>query len=166
MASGADQAFDLRDLQSADESLATYIAQVFELRDFGYRGTSERQKSEVGMPHPSTKSVMVSFDLPGPLGIEFKALAAPWVVTELHSEHARDCLRRGDLLVQAAGIDVQGLPWDELLQLLVERPVTMLFQRTTETKDNMSNAAASDGSDDSFGVPGEQSDKHDMEYWS
>ena len=66
MASGADQAFDLRDLQSADESLATYIAQVFELRDFGYRGTSERQMSEADLAE--TKLVHSDVDVASTAG--------------------------------------------------------------------------------------------------
>ncbi|CAE7220791.1 unnamed protein product [Symbiodinium sp. CCMP2592] len=86
--------------------------------------------SEVPQPAPLRRIDLV-FEQKGSLGIEFKELAAPFVIEQVHSTglaYNRD-LQKGDQLILVGGEDVTKLAWDELVQKLGPRPVLVTFER-------------------------------------
>ncbi|CAE7681689.1 unnamed protein product [Symbiodinium sp. CCMP2456] len=86
--------------------------------------------SEVPQPPPLRRIDLV-FEQKGSLGIEFKELAAPFVIEQVHSTglaYNRD-LQKGDQLILVGGEDVTQLAWDELVQKLGPRPVLVTFER-------------------------------------
>ncbi|CAE8667583.1 unnamed protein product [Polarella glacialis] len=90
--------------------------------------------------------IEITFDRPGSLGIEFCELKSPFLVQEVHSHglaYGQD-LQKGDLLLTAGGQAVDGLPWDTLVGLLTQRPVSVTFKREPArgTTDHAGSAAA------------------------
>ncbi|CAE8720045.1 unnamed protein product, partial [Polarella glacialis] len=90
--------------------------------------------------------IEITFDRPGSLGIEFCELKSPFLVQEVHSHglaYGQD-LQKGDLLLTAGGQAVDGLPWDTLVGILTQRPVSVTFKREPArgTTDHAGSAAA------------------------
>ncbi|CAE7410638.1 unnamed protein product, partial [Symbiodinium necroappetens] len=83
------------------------------------------------VPQPPLRRIDLVFEQKGSLGIEFKELAAPFVIEQVHSTglaYNRD-LQKGDQLILVGGEDVTELAWDALVQKLGPRPVLVTVER-------------------------------------
>ncbi|CAJ1425368.1 unnamed protein product [Effrenium voratum] len=86
---------------------------------------------------PGSPLIELVFEEAGSLGIEFKELAAPFVVEQVHSHglaHGRGLLK-GDRLVLVEGAALDRLTWDDLVQKLTHRPVRVAFHRPEKVEE-------------------------------
>jgi len=93
-------------------------------------GPEEEEEEEAAAPPP--RLVEVSFEEGGSLGIEFQELEPPYVIQQVHDGGLANGrgLEPGDLLATAGGQAVDAMEWDDLVDLLTSRPVTLVFSRS------------------------------------
>ncbi|CAJ1458303.1 unnamed protein product [Effrenium voratum] len=125
----------LRELQEAKDRAAELTQQAQQAQRAA-RPELQAQEQEALQGEESAPDAVpdvfeVLFALQGSLGLEFRALAAPYVIAKIHDSGIATGLgiSEGDELIAVAEESVEQASWEDLVRKLSQRPVVAQFRR-------------------------------------